>query len=583
MAQDQVAEVKEKTDIVALIGERIELKRAGRNFKASCPFHDEKTASFMVSPELQMYKCFGCGEAGDVYTFLEKYEGMEFPEALKFLADRAGVKLTRQVGQARGEKEKLYEACVLAQRFYSYVLTKHPSGKDALEYLTQERGITAKTFNEFGLGYCPSMPFAARKFLVEKHKIPVDDIVAAGIAYKGQRGVFDRFRGRVIFPLYDHRGNPVGFAGRVLPGASHDLAKYINTPETLIYHKGSLLYGLNLSRSEIKRSSTAVIVEGELDMIACYQAGIKNVVAIKGTALTEDQIRLISRYAGKIIIALDADIAGDAAARRGITIASNLGLEVAVLRLDKYKDPDEAVRADPEYFKKALENPVGVWDFIIDSAISRYGAESGVSKSKVSRELVPILASIEDKIVQVHYAKILADKLDVPVEAVTTQISGNSKPPTLQVVDNKPASKTRRELLESRLISLLIVRTNPKVDIGGLVELFVTVRLKRIAEELARYLEQSDKFVVSEFAEGLPPELQSAFSDLVMVDYGEDEIAENEFSDTKRDLEKEILKAKRTELTREMKELEKSDNSEGLEKAEKEYIEITRKLSALEE
>ena len=585
MARDQVAEVKEKTDIVALIGERIELKRAGRNFKASCPFHEEKTASFMVSPELQMYKCFGCGEAGDVYTFLEKYEGMEFPEALKFLADRAGVKLIREVGRTKGEKERLYEVCNLAMRFYSYVLNSHPSGKEAYKYLTETRGIKANTIKEFSLGFCPNMAFAGRKFLVEKNKIPLNDIERAGLVYKSQRGAFDRFRGRVIFPLFDHRGNCVGFAGRVLPSSEgRDLAKYINTPETLIYHKGYLLYGLNMSRSEIKRSSTAIIVEGELDMISLWEAGIKNVVAIKGTALTEDQIRLISRYADKLIIALDADLAGDAAARRGITIASNQGLEVTVLHLTDYKDPDEAVRKNPEYLKKALEKPVPVWDFVINSAIGRFGSESGQAKSKISRELIPILAGIKDKIVQAHYAKVLAEKLAVPFEAVSEQIAGmGTKEEVLSMEQGKgkSKSKSRHELMEENLLSLVVLSPTPKDELEGLPELFVTPRLKKIIDYLSNYCEGKEKFSVSGFGKTLPPELHDAFSDIVMR--VEEEIGEGELAEAKRNLEREIIKEKRVELATEMKKLEKSGDSEGLEEAQKKYVALARELSALEE
>ena len=289
---DQVAEVKAKTDIVSIISERIELKKAGRNYKANCPFHGEKTASFMVSPELQIFKCFGCSEAGDVFSFLEKFEGMEFPEALKYLADRAGVKLTRGTFGDSTEKEQLIEINTQTLKFYNYMLTNQPVGKRALDYLLKDRGLKMEIIKEFQLGYSPENSYPLSNFLIGKKKFSPKMIEMAGIGLPSGQNIYDRFNGRVIFPLFDHRGNPIGFAGRVLPWDKRDTGKYINSPETPLYHKSSVLFGLNLTRPLIKKKKVAIVVEGELDLISSYQAGIKNVVAIKGSALTEDQVRL---------------------------------------------------------------------------------------------------------------------------------------------------------------------------------------------------------------------------------------------------------------------------------------------------
>ena len=392
---DQVEEVKSKTDIVAIIGERIELKKAGRNYKALCPFHGEKTASFMVSSELQIFKCFGCGESGDVFSFLDKYEGMEFGEAMKYLADRAGVKLAPFKGSASSEKTRLYEINSLTNRFYNYMLLNHTSGKSALSYLLGERGLKLSTIKEFQLGFAPDNPFALKSFLVDKKKHDPRDVERAGVGYFRDGGFVDRLRGRVIFPLFDHRGNCVGFAGRILPSMEgRDLAKYVNTPETPVYHKGSLLYGLNMTKPNIKKKGIAIVVEGELDAMSSWQAGIKNVVALKGSAMTEDQVRLLSRFARKAILALDSDFAGDTAARKGIEVAEKAGLEVKVTKLGRFKDPDEAARKAPEEYKKDLINSVGVWDFVIDSVFSRQDAKSASGKAKISREIIPVLMSI---------------------------------------------------------------------------------------------------------------------------------------------------------------------------------------------
>ncbi|MBU0570021.1 DNA primase, partial [Patescibacteria group bacterium] len=399
-----------------------------------------------------------CGEAGDAFTFLQKYEGMDFYEALKFLADRAGVKLKKFKSTQTDQKTKLYEINSLANRFYNYVLLKHALGKFALDYLVKNRGLKLDTIKKFQLGYSPDRPLALKKFLVDKKKIAISDLEKAGIVYARDGRVFDRFRGRVIFPLFDHRGNITGFAGRILPGLeAKKLAKYINTPETEIYHKSRMLYGFDVTKREIKKSGEAVVVEGELDMISSWQIGIKNAVAIKGSALTQEQVKLLSRYAQKLVLAMDSDVAGGMAARRGIEIAEREGLDVNVANLGKFKDPDDMARAKPNELILAINNAVGAWDFIIDFVFSQHKEKGGEKKAKVSREIVPVLASIGDKIVQAHYVKIVAEKLNVPVEAVSQQVFNvYNKSATLPEVEiiSKTKQKTRRELLEERLLAV---------------------------------------------------------------------------------------------------------------------------------
>src|SRR4030042_2577005 len=382
--RDQASEVKEKTDIVAILSEYLDLKKSGRNFKALFPFHSEKTPSFMVSQELQIFKCFGCGEGGDVYDFLQKYEGMDFYEALKYLANRVGVKLKTLSSGQKGEKERFYEINSFAQRFYNYLLTRHPVGKKALSYLIRDRKLKIETINTFGLGYSPDNPYALKRYLSDKKKIPQKDLIEAGLVFAKEGRVFDRFRRRVIFPLHDHRGNVLGFAGRILPTENNkDLAKYINSPETLLYHKSNILYGLNITKKDIRERGFAVIVEGELDMISSWQVGVKNGVAIKGSALTQEQIKLLSRYTQSVILALDADVAGDMAARRGIQIAEKEGLEIKVARFRKYKDPDDLAKKDPRKLPLYINNAIGIWDFYVDSAFERLGSDTGTQKAKL--------------------------------------------------------------------------------------------------------------------------------------------------------------------------------------------------------
>lgn len=507
MSDNQIEEVKSKTDIVSLLSEYIELKKAGRNYKANCPFHGEKTPSFMVSPELQIFKCFGCDAKGDVFTFLERHEGMEFSEALKYLADKAGVKLISFKPTETSEKEKIIEINKNTLNFYDYVLTSHPKGKKALDYLIKERGLDLETIKLFKIGYSPESYDALDKYLTQKKKYKETELSKAGLLVG--HGI-DRFRGRVIFPLMDHRDNIIGFAGRILPWVKQDAGKYINSPDTPAYHKSKVLYGLNITKSYIRDLKFAVVVEGELDMISSYKAGIKNVIAIKGSALTEDQIRLIGRFlpaqagAKKIILCLDSDFAGDEAAKRGAILAENLGFEVRVAHLEGYKDPDEIARKDIESYKKAIDNAIPIWDFLINSAVEKFGLSTGEEKKKISQEIVPVLASIEDKIVQAHYAEILARKLSVPVEAVFSQIEKNpTKIKTTEANEIQKQEKTRRQLLEEKLLVNAISQKS-----------------KIIYEKETKDLISSDFIlkIIDNFEENksLPEELKEGYAEMVL-------------------------------------------------------------------
>jgi len=590
---DQIEEVKQKTDIVSLIGEYIEVKKAGRNYKALCPFHSEKTPSFMISPELQIYKCFGCQSGGDCFAFLKEYEGMEFGEALKFLADRAGVKLQRFTGGDTSEKEKIIEINNLTSRFYQYLLFNSSFGKIALDYLLRERGLKLATIKEFGLGFSPDSPTGLKKFLIDKKKFDPRDIERAGIGYPKGGYFIDRLRGRVIFPLLDHRGNTVGFAGRVLPGPNEkETAKYINTPETPVYHKGNLLYALNLTRQNIKRKNIAIVVEGELDAISSWQAGIKNVVAIKGSALTEDQVRLISRFCKKAILCLDSDIAGDAAARRGVVTAQDQGLEVRIARLKDFKDPDDAARKNPEGYKQSLIEAVGIWDFLIDSVFERFDAKSGEGKAKISREVVPILSLISDKIVQDHYVNLVSKRLEVSAEAVLEQISKQGKKESsfarstsLRATEDKE-KRGRRELLEERLLSLGF-RYNTKILLKkSVTDLVKTPLSKRILNEYLTYSSKSAKFNVSEFGMTLPKELFDGFARMVLSEESEINNPNEvpiEIGAVLYELRTLSLKEKLVKLSGEIRELEERGEKEKLAKPEEEFKNLTERLHSLEE
>ncbi|MFH2061692.1 MAG: DNA primase, partial [Candidatus Beckwithbacteria bacterium] len=465
---DQVDQVRQKTDIVELISQHVSLKKAGRNFKGLCPFHDEKTPSFMVSPERQIFKCFGCQKGGDVFAWLMEREGMEFGEALRTLAAKAGIELTQyKPSKEQLAKDKLIEINHLASEYYHYLLMEHKLGEGALKYLLK-RGITKEAMKAFKLGFAPNEWSGLENYLVSKKGYKTDELEMVGLVIKkerthlrqgyGEASYYDRFRNRVMFTLFDHRKRVVGFAGRVFQG-EEDTAKYMNTPETLLYHKSRVLYGLELTREYIKKANEAVIVEGELDAISSYQAGVKNVVAIKGSALTEDQIDLIKRYCENLKLALDADSAGDQAARRGIELAEKAGLSVRVINLKYGKDPDECVQKSARLWKDSVKTAVPIYDFYINSSIKRFGVDTPEGKRKVIGELAPILVEVSNQVIKSHYVKKLALSLGVDEESVLAEIEkmiykGSSQK---QVEVKKSfVNKTREEVLTDHVLSLIL-------------------------------------------------------------------------------------------------------------------------------
>lgn len=424
---DQVDEVKSKVDIVEVISAYIPLKKAGRNLSGLCPFHGEKTPSFMVSPERQVFKCFGCGEGGDVISFLEKIEGWEFREALEELAKRAGVKLKSFAGKGESkQKEKILEINKVAAKFFSYVLLKHKSGEVAREYL-RGRGIHQDIWVKFGLGYAPDS-WDKTLSVLKKKGFSNSDVAASGLVVSRQGsdgGYYDRFRGRLMFPIFDTRGNVVGFSGRVIVGDEKS-AKYVNSPETPVFSKGSVLFGYFQTKDFIREKNEVILVEGEFDMLSLFQAGFKNVVASKGTALTENQVKLLGRSAETVVLCFDSDFAGDKAARRGIEMLDGAGMLVRVIRLGSFGDPDEFVHKDTDGFKKALKNASNFYDFLIESATSRFDPSTVYGKKKIGQELFGVIERISDDVVRAHYIGRLSQVLGVESSLITRNITNKT-------------------------------------------------------------------------------------------------------------------------------------------------------------
>lgn len=577
MSANQVEEVKSKTDIVSIIGEYVDLKKAGRNYKANCPFHGEKTPSFMVSPELQIFKCFGCARSGDVFTFLEEQEGMSFGEVLKYLAEKAAIKLESNFDNKSEDKEIIFKINQEALKFYKYVLKSHPQGKKAYSYLINDRKLEKETVDQFGIGYSPFTPGVLPDYLMNKKKFKLKDLDIAGLVSQGRGKVYDRFGGRVIFPLKDHRGQIVGFAGRLLPWDKRETGKYINSPDTPVYHKSKVLYGLDMVKADIRVAKYVVMVEGELDMISSWQAGIKNVVAIKGSALTEDQIRLLSRFTNKIVMCLDADFAGDEAARRGAILASNLGMEVKIATLIGYKDPDEAAKQDVNALKKAILNASDIWDFLINLVVNKHGL-TGSGKSKISREIVPMLSVIGDKIVQAHYVEMVSRKLSVPFDVVMNQITNNAKEDksVQNLKENVVEDKSRRQLLEERLLTLILLFNRSLLKEAEVKTLFGDVYIKRLVGEVLK-INAYESLPIGELFSRLPAEMSKGFQQNLLKEYEKEEL-----EIVKRQLTILVLRETLNDLSAKIGQAEEKDNQEELRSFQISFSENTKKLSALE-
>jgi len=577
---DPVEEIKNKIDIVDVISAQVSLKKAGSNYKGLCPFHQEKTPSFMVSPELQIYKCFGCGESGDVFTFLEKQEGLEFREALEVLAEKVGVKLERGNFGQKSKKERAIEINTQAGKLYHYLLTKHAMGKEALAYATKVRGLKPATLNAFEIGFSPERSGVLISQL-KKKKISEEELVEVGLVYKTRYGPVERFRGRLIFPLKDHRGRTIALAGRILPQFDKpNIGKYINSPETPSYKKSEVVYGLDLAKSEIKKQDTIVIVEGELDLLTPWQIGVKNVVAIKGTAFTEAQIRLLARFSKNWVMALDADFAGDKAAVSAIQEALNMGISVRVARLGKYKDPDDYARNEPEKFKKSLEQAQDAWDFLFAQIFARYNPETGSGKAAISREVTPLLSLIEDSIVQDHYVKKIASKLDVNEEAVRQRIITPKKEFKAKKEEQTKAQDVRLNL-EKRLISVALTNKPEYVLNEEIAAMFSKPFTKKLLTNLKTFLEKRE-YDAESFSRSLPGELKEGFEELYL---SQEELS----ADVERELKKLTLRLnafylqeQMQLLTKKMKEAELQEDEELLHQYEEEFAALSKKRSEIE-
>lgn len=494
-----VQQIKDRLGIVEVVSSYLKLEKAGVNLKARCPFHQEKTPSFFVSPARGSYHCFGCHKGGDIFSFVEEIEGLDFMGALKVLADRAGVTLEREVFQADPEKQSLYDVLELAKRYYAEVLRRQPA---ALQYLAK-RGLRPETVEKFGIGLAPSTAGGWQNlYNFLKQKGFAEGVMErAGLVLRSTKSgtvgrYFDRFRGRLMFPLHDSSGRVVGFSGRIWPPeAEKDPnagGKYVNSPQTTLYDKGRLLYGLDQAKVEIRREDAVVLVEGQFDLIMSHQAGVANAVAVSGTALTTEHLNLLGRLTRNLIMAFDSDAAGVTAASRAIGLALDLSLEVKVAELPQGKDPAELILISPEKWRESVTGAKHIIDFLIGALEKKFSDRRELAHA-IKKGVYGYVARLRERIDRAHFITKIAEATGLNETVIQTEIDEmmsalkQTSPP---VPAPKVAARSRLELIEERLAKPEFLAAGEEAELKREKE--IELLLKQRAE-VTRELSQAEQ------------------------------------------------------------------------------------------
>lgn len=424
---DAVSEVKARLNIEDIIGEYVRLKRTGRNFKGLSPWTNERTPSFIVSPEKQIWHDFSSGKGGDMFSFVMEVEGLDFRATLEMLARKAGVDLN-QYGR-RGDngagkrKARALEALEQAAKFYQRQLV---ANRTALDYLRKKRGFSRETILAWRLGYAPQTSDALTEFLT-KHGFTADEMRAAGLVTMRRGGAGDMFRGRIMIPLADHSGAIIGFTARLLAEKA-DAPKYINTPATAVYDKSRHIFGLHLAKESIRKTGFVVVAEGNLDVITSHQHGVANVVASAGTAMTQYHLKTLKRFTSDVRLSFDADSAGAAATERVIPLANAAEISLGIVNLNGAKDPDELIRKDVELWKQAIKEAQYAPDWLMEQYRSQLNLKTAPGKKAFTDALLTTIRRLQDPVEQEHYLKKIAELTDSSLEAVKSKMSAGARP-----------------------------------------------------------------------------------------------------------------------------------------------------------
>jgi len=533
MIDNVVDQIKQKLDIVEVLSEYIKMAKAGRNYKARCPFHSERTPSFMISQERQIWHCFGCGAGGDIFAFVKQIEGVEFADALRILARKAGVVLKRQDPQVQSQRKQLYDVCELAAKFFEAQLAKSAGAVKVRDYL-KERGLAPETIKAWRLGWAPDEWRALSDFL-KSRGYKDEEIESAGLIIKresnynsphpslklrGGEGAlsdyYDRFRSRIIFPIFDLQGQVIAFGGRIFGAkAKEDIAKYLNSPQTPLYDKSRVLYGLHKSKTEIRVKDLCVIVEGYMDLLMSWQTGVANVAASSGTALTEEHLKIIGRYTKNLAMAFDTDLAGEGATRRSINLALAQDFYIKVISM-KDKDPADAAKKNPADWQKTVASAQSIMDFYFASTFAKFNSLEAEGRREIIKAMLPVIKAISSHAEQSEWLRELSRRLRVDEKDLRLDLSrcaispeNRQSAPQAETVLNKP-TMSRQEGLEERFLGLCL--NNPKYlqNISGIQEAdFKNQMLGQIFFQLNQLMQKSDEAnPLARLQKSLSPELK---------------------------------------------------------------------------
>ncbi|MEK9165310.1 MAG: DNA primase [Patescibacteria group bacterium] len=562
---DITIQIKERLDIADFIKQYVELKPAGSNFKALCPFHQEKTPSFMVSPAKQMFKCFGCSIGGDIFTFLEKYEGIEFKEALKILADRTGVALPRFNAQTNSLKNRLYDILKLAADFYHLTLIKSKSAQSAREYI-KKRQIDDLTRDNFRLGYSPNEWRSLLDFLKKKGFFE-SEILKSGLIKRSatSSAYYDMFRDRLMFPIFDEYSRVIGFGGRILRDVP-DQPKYINTPQTELYDKSRAVYGLDKAKDSIRRQNLAVLVEGYMDVIASHKVDIKNAVAASGTALTENQLKLIKRFTNNIALSFDMDDAGISAALRSYKIAADLDMNTKIVQLPQDKDPDDIINQNRNLWQKAIDQSRHILDYYFAIILRNFNINKVEDKKQARDKLLPWIMSIKDAVERSHFLEKLSVLLKVSADELSLE-GRRIKQPITSRVDQKVKPIIMRSNFKSaieHLLALILAFAKRLPDQLKLPQLKLRDQtLNNLYKEVRDYYNKRE--ITAEIIAQWKENYQDLVGDLELLadkDYGELEPAEiqREFKRLAEFLNNKAIGLKRQRMIEQIRTAEEADD-----------------------
>ncbi|MBI2004823.1 toprim domain-containing protein [Patescibacteria group bacterium] len=510
MAGSDVEKIKARLNIVDVVGQYVPLKKAGRNYTARCPFHKERTPSFFVSPERGTYMCFGCGEKGDVFSFVQKIEGSDFPTALAQLAEKAGVTLEHRAPKRPEDKQKeehLREVCEEAVKFFEANLKGR---KDVREYL-HHRGVEPTTEATWRLGYAPAAWEELSKHLLAKG-FSKDHIVEAGFAVRSEKKpgeIFDRFRGRIIFPIMDTGGRVVAVSGRIFEemppktsgkaGSSADSsrgelssAKYVNSPETLLFKKSRILYGFDRAKQAIRKADCILLVEGQFDLILSHQSGLPFAVALSGTALTQEHLSLLGRFSKRLVLALDADQAGLRSGLKSTLMALKDGFEVKVATFPEGKDPADLAGQNPELLKAAIRTSKTAVEFFLDT-LQAGARDNRAYERLIEAQVLPLVAALKSRIEQAHFISLVAARLKVPEEAVMAEVA--KRPALTEPAEDSPQGAPAMPELSAfeRAVGMLLYHFSGGEKDGPmhkrLIELVGAERILALEEKLLSHAE----------------------------------------------------------------------------------------------